>query len=496
MASSGGTYQEVHYSRDVGGSGLCGACGCSIVGLFLYFGALAGIAMNEVGTVCVSKALEFARQTYDVVDCNYHPKDKEPDYFRGELAYFSCPLGESSLEKFTPHNFKGARWLDGAFEEKAVKMRQEVSMYQCIEHKHEKTEKVSDKETRTVVTWEYRLEWSGSEVNSNNFKAWDNNEALRALERGCGRNFKRNPPMDMMQSETLSSGFMVAGGFDLTRLLDKVSVKEPVTIKQHPSGSYSAPLTTGNSKRLARDGQAYTRREFIEYYGEEQGVKAWETARPEGGGKAKVGLNTVQTCVQPEVGCLKLAYFKSSIRHISHMAKLDAWLSLTKPWRAPSSWMCSSSSGSNSVDLFEEYAVSADELVDSAQSSNTAMTWLFRLCGFIAVVVGVYCFLQPIQAVADMVDKFLDWFKFIPILGWGLDFLGDVVSGAVGFAIVLISFGIGAPSAIAVLSVSWLVMRPVIGVPMLLGSFMFFAWTVKQMLNYAVIGKTKRQKQA
>merc|ERR1712190_120306 len=129
-----------------------------------------------------------------------------------------------------------------------------------------------------------------------------------------------------------------------------------------------------------------------------------------------------------------------------------------------------------------------------ALSTNAMMTWIYRLLGVIMSICGVRWFFEPIQTVANLVDQFFDWFKFIPLAGSLLDFLGDVVAGAVGIALMAISVGIGLPCALTVLSITWCVMRPLLGIPMLIacGALLFF--TVKKMSEYASVGRSKRQK--
>merc|ERR1711933_252184 len=114
----------------------------------------------------------------------------------------------------------------------------------------------------------------------------------------------------------------------------------------------------------------------------------------------------------------------------------------TRAWSAPSSWMCSSKGNSNRVDLFEPGSRNADELLEAAQNTNTVMTWLVRVLGFLAAFVGMRSFFAPVEALAAAIDSVLDLFRCIPVVGWLLDFLGDVVRGAVGCAISLIAFGL------------------------------------------------------
>jgi len=222
-------------------------------------------------------------------------------------------------------------------------------------------------------------------------------------------------------------------------------------------------------KRVAKEGKAYTREEFRTFSGSTS-ESQWEDARPaassgaSGSDGVTISGNVVQTCTTQFVGCLRVSYRKSGATQVSHMAAAGLEPRLTKAWTAPSSWMCSSSSSSSRVDLFSEGRVSADGLIDAQESANTAGTWAIRVVCFILVIVGVYAFLQPIQAIADMIDRTLDLFKFIP--------------------------------AFAVMSISWLFMRPLLGIPAVILCALIFGFTVNAMRAYANEGKEKRLKNA
>eukprot|EP00439_Symbiodinium_sp_Y106_P039179 s3250_g4.t2 len=147
----GSTYQEARVVHDGGDSvlgKLCGSLCCSLLGLAMYFGALISLVHNETSTVCVQRALQAARGNRQV-DCDGDVAGDE-----GKLIYFSCPLAAESLPRHSPRDF-GAAWLQGAFEEEAVKMRQEVTMLQCVEEKRSERQKQGDK-TVQVDSWTYR----------------------------------------------------------------------------------------------------------------------------------------------------------------------------------------------------------------------------------------------------------------------------------------------------------------------------------------------------
>lgn len=497
MSSYGNTYEEARVKgRGEGESGpcgkLCGSLCCSMMGIVMYISSLVLVANNEMSTVCVQRALQSARELYEEVPCDGTGLDKN---FAGPL-FLSCPISEASLPTRSPADF-GASWLEGAFREKSVKLRQEVSMLQCEEKKHTRHNPVE------IVSYTYSLEWKTTPVDSQGFKAWSVHAAREALRSGCGPDFQRNPSFPLSTQE-LAANSLLAGSFDLSRHLSSISANEPVAL-QH--GSYVTPSSLsrggsrgGQERRVAKDGTPYTYREFIDYYGDETARREWQAARPadsQGSSSGGIVGNSFHTCAggYEEVGCLRISYSRSSATHISHIARSSgraSGVAKTRAWTAPKSWMCSSGSSSQ-VDLFAAGVSTPEELVESAEASNAASTWALRILGVILAVAGVMMFLNPLQAVANLVDEFFDWFRFIPVLGWLLDTLGDAIAGAVGCAIFAVSLGIGLPSSILVLSITWCVMRPLLGIPMFLGSAAAICYSVRGLFQMAKNGKERRQ---
>jgi hypothetical protein len=154
--------------------------------------------------------------------------------------------------------------------------------------------------------------------------------------------------------------------------------------------------------------------------------------------------------------------------------------------------MCSSRGSANLVDHFAPHASTPDEAIDSLLSNNSAMKWAIRALSFALAFIGILCFLQPIQAIADAANDILSFFSFIPILGWGLDFLGDVVAGAVGCVLFMVALGISAPTTFVVMAVIWAAMRPLLAVPALVLGAAGLLITVQRMVGLAKVGKQIR----
>eukprot|EP00434_Breviolum_minutum_P012546 symbB.v1.2.011054.t1/scaffold728.1/size168468/2 len=151
----GNTYVEAREVRRQGPwSKLCGSLCISCLGIIMYWGSLIMLAKNEQSTVCTQQALTKVAKVYEEVGCGGAPNDNG-------AIYFSCPFAEESLPLRESKDF--VSWLDGAFSVKAVKVRQDVQMLQCVETR--KTEERKDGgKTYKVDHYSYNLEHYGMVV--------------------------------------------------------------------------------------------------------------------------------------------------------------------------------------------------------------------------------------------------------------------------------------------------------------------------------------------
>ncbi len=90
-----------------------------------------------------------------------------------------------------------------------------------------------------------------------------------------------------------------------------------------------------------------------------------------------------------------------------------------------------------------------DSMMDAAESEAKLMTWILRLVGFILMFSGLTTMLKPLQVLADV-----------------LPFLGNLVGGGIG----LICGLIAAALTTLTIAISWVVVRPMVGIPLLVVS--------------------------
>jgi len=90
--------------------------------------------------------------------------------------------------------------------------------------------------------------------------------------------------------------------------------------------------------------------------------------------------------------------------------------------------------------------VSAQQMFEDAIATNSLVTWLIRLGGFVLIWIGFSLIFAPLSVLADVVPLF-----------------GDLVGAATG----LIAFLLALAVALTVIAIAWLVFRPLLGIALL-----------------------------
>jgi len=98
------------------------------------------------------------------------------------------------------------------------------------------------------------------------------------------------------------------------------------------------------------------------------------------------------------------------------------------------------------IDMLKPGRVGAEMMFRQAQQSNVMWTWIYRLGGFVLMLVGMAMILRPLSVAGDVIP-----------------FLGSIVGAGTG----ILSFLIAAPFACLTIAVAWLRYRPAIGASLL-----------------------------
>merc|ERR1711937_705258 len=105
--------------------------------------------------------------------------------------------------------------------------------------------------------------------------------------------------------------------------------------------------------------------------------------------------------------------------------------------------MCPKRSKHNLIDFFIDKAATSEEAIEQMLAENDLMKWLLRILGVFLACVGFHLFLKPIQVIADIVFGAMCWFRRVPLLGWALDFLGNMACGATAIVLGFVALGVG-----------------------------------------------------
>lgn len=111
----------------------------------------------------------------------------------------------------------------------------------------------------------------------------------------------------------------------------------------------------------------------------------------------------------------------------------------------------------DTVLLVEEGAHTADAMFKSAQDANKVLTWILRGGGFFAMFLGLFLIFRPLAVLADVVP-----------------FLGSLLGVGVG----LFAFLVSAVLSLFTIAISWITVRPVLGITLLVLAAGAMTWLI------------------
>ena len=112
-----------------------------------------------------------------------------------------------------------------------------------------------------------------------------------------------------------------------------------------------------------------------------------------------------------------------------------------------------------SFGMVESGTVAMNQMFAKAHKSNSLLTWVLRIIGFIATLIGVNMLFGPIVAVANILPIF-----------------GDLVEGFNG----IVAFCISTFLCFTVIALAWIFYRPMIGIPLLVIAILSFIFVIKK----------------
>lgn len=261
----------------------------------------------------------------------------------------------------------------------ALKLRRVAEMYQWKESSHSETTKNMGGSTETVTEYTYSKSWSEKSINSDNFK----------------KPYGHPNPSSMPYKSTQQVADRVTlDAFTLSpSLIRSIDSFEPVIIDS------DTPLP----KTIKDTGRVYNAGFYI-------------------------GVDPAN----PQVGDLRVTFEAVKPVEVSVIAKQVGHT--FEPYIAKAR---------GSIELLQIGRHSAEAMIQDAQDSNTVLTWLLRLGGFICMMIGLNLFLRPLSVIADV----------LPIAG-------TIVGAGAG----IVAFLIAAPASLLTIAIAWLFYRPLIGI--------------------------------
>ena len=305
----------------------------------------------------------------------------------------------------------------------AVKLDRNVEYYQWRESSRtEKRKKVGGGE-ETVTTYTYQKVWTGSPIDSNNFKDPDYigiNEVLARIQD------------EQWVAPTVSFGAYTLPGF----LKNGISGAQPLQVVLQDQNRQEIAKLISLSRRYLRQPGA-VRPGAI-------GVVADTVARSVSG--AVLGENDVDVATyvhsqgnvvyigadanSPHVGDVRVTFTQTPPADVSIVAKVVG-----------STFDQFTASNGYTFSRLNMGTVSAETMFEGAKTENTVMAWILRVVGTFLVIAGLRMILAPLSVLADVVPLF-----------------GTIVGAGAG----IVAFLLGLAWSLVVIAIAWIRFRPLL----------------------------------
>lgn len=221
----------------------------------------------------------------------------------------------------------------------ALRLKREVQMYQWRETTERKTEKKTGGARETTATTTYEKVWSGTPIDSTQFKQQDGHA---------------NPATLPFRDESKQADLVTVGARKLTA----------AQIATLPATTPVAPASADALKLPAE-------------------LRAKAIVQPDG---VYLGKNPAAA----EIGDVRVAFHAATETPVSLVAaqKGDSFA----PYRT---------GDGRTIDMLKIGTHGPGQLFEQAQSTNTMWTWVLRLAGILVMTIGITLLLSPLAVIAD-----------------------------------------------------------------------------------------------
>ena len=291
------------------------------------------------------------------------------------------PAREGDLVHVTAHLFTPVPVVDADFNIQAqgVRLQRSVEMFQWVESSRTETRNKLGGGQEQVTTYSYTMDWSDRAHDSASFKDPQD---------------RQNPPMAISKA-SFQADNATLGDFQLdARVLNLVG------------GARDFPVPADRAEAI------------------QQAVGAGMRASIVNGG-IYLGANPSQ----PRIGDYRISYRLVPNGMVSVIAR-----------QAGNGLAPYQTQAGNTLLMVKEGTVSAQEMFDSAASSNTVLTWIARIAGMALLIFGFSLVLGPLGVIGDIIP-----------------FVGSIVRMGTG----VVAWAAGILVGSATIALAWFFYRPI-----------------------------------
>mmetsp|Transcript_53039 Transcript_53039/g.103771 ORF Transcript_53039/g.103771 Transcript_53039/m.103771 type:complete len:444 (-) Transcript_53039:281-1612(-) len=259
-----------------------------------------------------------------------------------------------------------------------------------------------------------------------------------------------------------SSQFHNPSGHQNPASFPRVLEENPIWAQQLRLGAYS--LSMEQIKRFtSKEALTLTKGGNYTYSGSPPDTLNSDTTRV--GGQGNTQLFTQREGSSTQTGDMIIRFFGSTARSASVLAELRG--TSFEPWETAYK--------NYDIDILMEGKHSADDMFQTAKENNRALAWILRFVGWLVMFIGLQLIVGPLTVLPDIV----------PCIG---PFLGDLI----GCALCCVNFLISSALSLLTIAIAWLIFRPWIGIPLLIGALVLIGGAIFIRLYFKSVKKSKK----
>ncbi|CAB9525166.1 Transmembrane protein 43 [Seminavis robusta] len=423
-----------------------------LMGPFVVFLGCLLLWYNEKWAIKTHRSLNEALEAF--VEIPNADDTTKAHLHRGKLAHMTHMLHTDGAVEDP---------LFGLYRPQAVSLQRQVEIYQWVETVKQKEVKKGDvTEVQEIV--KYNKKWVTHPIDSDDFRHPE------AHENCCGQ---LPMPSESFQTDQVHMGVYLLSSV-LTRQLQRSTGVLPNQVKTLPDGAQRSgsaiylPRRSDSAAAALPGGggsdQSTIQETTMRIDGEERTMflvkatgESYSTRQ-----KALAAVERSLSTDTPEIGDVRVTFTEVPCALVSVLAKISG----SSSSNILTQWQSQQGSGYEVAELAYG-AVSANEMIGSAQSANSERTWMCRIGGWILNLVGFSMIIQIVTTTADIT---LNW---IPLLG-------PMATSVINLGVSVAHLILANCTTLLVASIAWIFYRPMLGLSLLAGSLGLF-YTASQM---------------